>query len=159
MEFLEASQSFDASSPRSHSIPRHSHERDPSVHDAATDQEPHQGAAAQEGHAPDSTSKADAGQLVKLHFSNYSMQSSLYKGLDTEIAVDLDTLYFFCNRPTVAALMTFGKDIAEIPALLKVCLLLDSGHVCMIQSAIMSIVLREMLAVPRHGVLSQNYMT
>jgi vacuolar protein sorting-associated protein 13A/C len=61
---------------------------------------------------------ADAGEggeeLVRLLFAQYSPSSSNYNGLDVEVALKLSTLVFYCNRPTVAALMVFGTDLAAI---------------------------------------------
>jgi hypothetical protein len=35
-----------------------------------------------------------------------------YEGVDTSLEVSLNTLFFFCNRPTVAALITLGLDLS-----------------------------------------------
>jgi vacuolar protein sorting-associated protein 13A/C len=59
----------------------------------------------------------DAGggeELVRLLFAQYSPSSNNYNGLDVEVALKLSTLVFYCNRPTVAALMVFGTDLAAI---------------------------------------------
>jgi vacuolar protein sorting-associated protein 13A/C len=53
-------------------------------------------------------------ELVRLLFAQYSPSSSNYNGLDVEVALKLSTLVFYCNRPTVAALMVFGTDLAAI---------------------------------------------
>ena len=41
-----------------------------------------------------------------------------YTGVDVELSLQLSTLLFFCHRPTVAALMVLGTDLAAITALL-----------------------------------------
>ena len=38
--------------------------------------------------------------------------SKEYEGVDTALDVKLNTLFFFCNRPTVAALMAMGLDVS-----------------------------------------------
>jgi vacuolar protein sorting-associated protein 13A/C len=66
---------------------------------------------------PDAAAGAagDGGEeLVRLLFAQYSPSSSSYSGLDVEVALKLSTLVFYCNRPTVAALMVFGTDLAAI---------------------------------------------
>lgn len=57
-------------------------------------------------------------ELVRLLFARYSPTSSNYTGLDVEVVLKLSTLEFYCNRPTVAALMVFGTDMGAINALL-----------------------------------------
>jgi vacuolar protein sorting-associated protein 13A/C len=59
--------------------------------------------------------RIDGGEeLVRLLFAQYRPSSSGYTGLDVEVALKLSTLVFYCNRPTVAALMVFGTDLAAI---------------------------------------------
>jgi hypothetical protein len=42
--------------------------------------------------------------------------SKEYEGVDTSLEVSLNTLYFFCNRPTVAALTGLGADVSAAVA-------------------------------------------
>lgn len=70
--------------------------------------------ASSEARTPDGLKE----ELVKLLFARYSPTSSNYNGLDVEVVLKLSTLVFFCNRPTVAALMVFGTDLGAINALL-----------------------------------------
>jgi hypothetical protein len=53
-------------------------------------------------------------QLVRLRFSRFSPTAPSYSGLDMEVGLTLSSLTFYCNRPTVAALMAFGADLATI---------------------------------------------
>ncbi|KAK9858457.1 hypothetical protein WJX84_002370 [Apatococcus fuscideae] len=46
-----------------------------------------------------------------LEFKSWKPDSPEYAGLDAELQTRLTTLLFFCNRPTVAALMCFGDDL------------------------------------------------
>jgi hypothetical protein len=39
-----------------------------------------------------------------------------YEGVDTSLEASLNTLYFYCNRPTVAALISMGLDVADAAA-------------------------------------------
>jgi hypothetical protein len=57
-------------------------------------------------------------ELVRLLFAKYNPTSSNYTGLDVEVVLKLSTLVFYCNRPTVAALMVFGTDLGAVNALL-----------------------------------------
>lgn len=57
-------------------------------------------------------------ELVRLLFAKYNPTSSNYTGLDVEVVLRLSTLVFYCNRPTVAALMVFGTDLGAVNALL-----------------------------------------
>lgn len=79
------------------------------------------GATAAAGGSGEDTAAAAGGsgegnreELVRLLFAQYSPSSSGYSGLDTEVALVLSRLVFYCNRPTVAALMVFGADLAAI---------------------------------------------
>jgi vacuolar protein sorting-associated protein 13A/C len=56
--------------------------------------------------------------VVRLGFITWSRESSKYSGLDTELTLTLSTLHLYCHRPTVAALMAFGTDMADIGSLL-----------------------------------------
>lgn len=58
-------------------------------------------------------------ELVRLRFAQYSPNSNNYTGLDVEVLLKLSTLVFYCNRPTVAALMVFGTDLGAINTLLS----------------------------------------
>jgi len=40
--------------------------------------------------------------------------SKEYEGVDTALDVTLNTLYFYCNRPTIAALITMGLDVGAV---------------------------------------------
>ncbi|KAL4527774.1 hypothetical protein Ndes2437A_g02912 [Nannochloris sp. 'desiccata'] len=40
--------------------------------------------------------------------------SKEYEGVDTALDVTLNTLYFYCNRPTVAALIAMGLDVGAV---------------------------------------------
>jgi hypothetical protein len=57
-------------------------------------------------------------ELVRLLFARYDPSSSNYSGLDVEVVLRLSTLVFYCNRPTVAALMVLGTDLSAINTLL-----------------------------------------
>lgn len=56
--------------------------------------------------------------VVRLGFITWSRESSKYSGLDTELTLTLSTLHLYCHRPTVAALMAFGADMADIGTVL-----------------------------------------
>lgn len=60
----------------------------------------------------------DQQELVRLLFARYNPTSANYTGLDVEVVLRLSTLVFYCNRPTVAALMVFGTDLGAVNALL-----------------------------------------
>jgi len=51
--------------------------------------------------------------LARITFAFWSPSSPLYKDVDSEATVELEALYFFCNRPTVAALMMWGLDVSQ----------------------------------------------
>lgn len=57
-------------------------------------------------------------ELVRLLFARYNPTSPNYTGLDVEVMLRLSTLVFYCNRPTVAALMVFGADLGAVNSLL-----------------------------------------
>ena len=48
-----------------------------------------------------------------LEFESWKPDSPEYSGLDAQLQTRLTSLLFFCNRPTVAALMCFGTDLGE----------------------------------------------
>lgn len=60
----------------------------------------------------------EKGELVRLLFARYNPSSTNYTGLDVEVVLRLSTLVFYCNRPTVAALMVFGTDLGAVNTLL-----------------------------------------
>lgn len=55
-------------------------------------------------------------QALSLSYSKWSPQSPDYHDVDAEVQVQLKTLSFFCNRPTVAALMAIGNDVSAVNA-------------------------------------------
>jgi hypothetical protein len=57
-------------------------------------------------------------QLVRLFFATHSPSGSSYRGVDVEVVLRLSSLAFYCNRPTVAALMVFGTDLSTVNSLL-----------------------------------------
>jgi hypothetical protein len=57
-------------------------------------------------------------ELVRLLFAKYNPTSTNYTGLDVDVVLRLSTLVFYCNRPTVAALMVFGTDLGAVNTLL-----------------------------------------
>ncbi|GIL84677.1 hypothetical protein Vretifemale_13308, partial [Volvox reticuliferus] len=62
--------------------------------------------------------KEEGSPLVRLEFTSFSSTSSKYKGLDTEISLQLAGLALTCHRPIVAALMGLGTDMAYASSLL-----------------------------------------
>ena len=48
-----------------------------------------------------------------LEFESWKPDSSEYLGLDAQLQTRLTSLHFFCNRPTVAALMCLGTDLTD----------------------------------------------
>lgn len=65
-----------------------------------------------------STGGAIDTDLVRLYFARHNPQSSKYKGVDTEAALRMGSLVFYCSRPTVAALMVLGSDMGAINTLM-----------------------------------------
>ncbi|KAL4858517.1 Vacuolar protein sorting-associated protein 13C [Chlorella vulgaris] len=53
-----------------------------------------------------------AQDLAEFTFKMRQPGSSEYEGVDTSLDVSLSSLYFYCNRPTVAALITMGLDVS-----------------------------------------------
>ncbi|KAK7291737.1 hypothetical protein RIF29_07114 [Crotalaria pallida] len=51
--------------------------------------------------------------FVSVSFSTRSSGSPDYDGIDTEMSVCMSKLEFFCNRPTIVALISFGLDISS----------------------------------------------
>lgn len=56
------------------------------------------------------TPKQNSAWLVD--FDTWSQSSSGYAGVDADMRMRMKTVYFFANRPTIAALMGLGTDIA-----------------------------------------------
>lgn len=54
----------------------------------------------------------DAKNLADFRLTKLSPTNSSYDGVQTRLSANLDSLYFFCNRPTVGCLMAFGSDVA-----------------------------------------------
>lgn len=101
--FLEASKSFEAARGSTWQQQQPGAAAD-SGSDAAGDQS-HEGSGEQQ-------------ELVRLLFARYNPASTNYTGLDVEVTLRLSTLVFYCNRPTVAALMVFGTDLGAVNTLL-----------------------------------------
>ena len=57
--------------------------------------------------------KAAEAPAWKLDFQSWKPGSPQYANLDSALDMQLTTLYFFCNRPTVAALMAIGTDLGD----------------------------------------------
>ena len=55
--------------------------------------------------------KLDA--AMTLDFASWQRGSEQYANVDAGLSVKLTTLYFFCNRPTLGALMGIGEDISD----------------------------------------------
>ena len=49
----------------------------------------------------------------KVGFQTWKPGSAQYDDVDAAMDMQLTTLYFFCNRPTVAALMAIGTDLGD----------------------------------------------
>ena len=50
---------------------------------------------------------------MTLDFATWQRGSEQYANVDAELTIRLTTLYFFCNRPTLGALMGIGEDISD----------------------------------------------
>lgn len=48
-----------------------------------------------------------------MDFESWKPDSAEYENVDSELRMRLTTLYFFCNRPTVGALMAFGGELGD----------------------------------------------
>ena len=48
----------------------------------------------------------------QLYFDSVSRESHEYAGIDSQLRMRLTTLFFFCNRPTVGALIAMGSDLS-----------------------------------------------
>ena len=55
----------------------------------------------------------------ELDFNIWRPASPLYCGTDSELTMKLTAFWFFCNRPTVGALIGFGTDLAAATAVAK----------------------------------------
>lgn len=53
----------------------------------------------------------DATNLADFRLTKLSPGNPSYEGVQTSLSANLDSLYFFCNRPTIGCLMAFGSDI------------------------------------------------
>ncbi|KAL1372338.1 hypothetical protein AAHE18_01G196400 [Arachis hypogaea] len=51
--------------------------------------------------------------FVSVTFATRSSSSPDYDGIDTQMCVRMSKLEFFCNRPTILALISFGLDISS----------------------------------------------
>ncbi|XP_062108869.1 uncharacterized protein LOC133819601 isoform X1 [Humulus lupulus] len=56
----------------------------------------------------------DYTDFVSVVFSTRSPSSHDYDGIDTQMSVRMSKLEFFCNRPTLVALIGFGLDISSV---------------------------------------------
>lgn len=57
---------------------------------------------------------APGADLVSIHFEMWdSATCQTYDHLDSQLSISVASLYFFCNRPTVAALMAIGGDLVD----------------------------------------------
>ncbi|KAK7363427.1 hypothetical protein VNO77_05570 [Canavalia gladiata] len=56
---------------------------------------------------------SDTSNFVSVSFTTRSSGSPLYDGIDTQMCVRMSKLEFFCNRPTIVALINFGFDISS----------------------------------------------
>ncbi|PKI62681.1 hypothetical protein CRG98_016952, partial [Punica granatum] len=56
---------------------------------------------------------SDTLSFVSVNFSTRSSNSPDYDGIDTKMTVSMSKLEFFCNRPTVVALIGFGMDLSS----------------------------------------------
>ncbi|XP_052204938.1 uncharacterized protein LOC127809843 isoform X2 [Diospyros lotus] len=55
---------------------------------------------------------SDNSDFVSVMFSTRSPTSPNYDGIDTQMSIRMSKLEFFCNRPTLVALIGFGFDIS-----------------------------------------------
>lgn len=51
-------------------------------------------------------------QAWTLDFQTWKTDSVDYKGVDADMSMKLTSFWFFCNRPTVGALIGLGTDMA-----------------------------------------------
>ncbi|KAF3970469.1 hypothetical protein CMV_005848 [Castanea mollissima] len=57
---------------------------------------------------------SDNSDFVSVTFSTRSSVSPDYDGVDTQMSIRMSKLEFFCNRPTLVALIGFGLDISSV---------------------------------------------
>lgn len=48
-----------------------------------------------------------------MDFDSWKPDGPEYRNVDSQLHMRLTTLYFFCNRPTLGALMAFGTDLGD----------------------------------------------
>lgn len=104
--FLEASKSFEAARDST---------RQQQQQQAKQQQQQQEAAGGAAGAAEEGSGQHE---LVRLLFAKYNPTSTNYTGLDVDVVLRLSTLVFYCNRPTVAALMVFGTDLGAVNTLL-----------------------------------------
>ncbi|XP_048235070.1 uncharacterized protein LOC8261314 isoform X2 [Ricinus communis] len=56
----------------------------------------------------------DSLDFVSVTFSTRSSSSPDYDGIDTQMSIRMSKLEFFCNRPTLVALIGFGFDLSYV---------------------------------------------
>ncbi|XP_062178337.1 uncharacterized protein LOC133883124 isoform X2 [Alnus glutinosa] len=56
----------------------------------------------------------DNSDFVSVTFLTRSSGSRYYNGVDTQMSIRMSKLEFFCNRPTLVALIDFGLDISSV---------------------------------------------
>ncbi|XP_043726204.1 uncharacterized protein LOC122672780 isoform X2 [Telopea speciosissima] len=54
----------------------------------------------------------DSSDFVVVTFSTIDPGSPVYDGIDTQMSIRMSKLEFFCNRPTIVALIGFGFDLS-----------------------------------------------
>ena len=60
----------------------------------------------------DAATAADTVYAWQVDMHVWRPEDPRYAGTDTELTMKLTSFWFFCNRPTVAALMRLGTDMA-----------------------------------------------
>ena len=76
------------------------------------DPDPKPDAARAAAGSPPETGSGRAAPAWALDFETWARGSAEYAGVDSELRMRLTTLFFFLNRPTVAALMAVGSAMA-----------------------------------------------
>ncbi|MCD7461320.1 hypothetical protein HAX54_045890 [Datura stramonium] len=56
---------------------------------------------------------SDDSDFVSLTFTTRHPDSPDYDGIDTQMSISMSKLEFFCNRPTLVALINFGFDLSS----------------------------------------------
>lgn len=59
------------------------------------------------------TQESDNSDFVSVTFSMRSPDSPNYGGIDTQMSIRMSRLEFFCNRPTLVALIDFGLELSS----------------------------------------------